>query len=189
MLRWLIAPLVALIAYGVVRVARAAGGSFKLQAGTAYRFTVIAQPPLGDEELTNLNSILFDGGMSNVTFDLDGDGFTLVTYEGQPEAADRTLHRGSVQQVGPTTLRLENAVELASDTKTRVVRVDADGHPYFVVALGGGQYEVRREDRPDVFVVLDQNLATTGPLASGGDAVSLEELKHDMKLFPSTMFT
>jgi len=73
---------------------------------------------------------------------------------------------------------------------SRVVRVETDGRPYFVVALGGGKYEVRREDKPDVFVLFDQTLGPEhGPLAQGGSDADLAALRGDMPLFPASMFT
>jgi hypothetical protein len=73
---------------------------------------------------------------------------------------------------------------------SRVVRVETDGRPYFVVALGGGKYEVRREDKPDVFVLFDQTLgAGHPPLSTGGSEADLAALRDDMPLFPASMFT
>lgn len=73
---------------------------------------------------------------------------------------------------------------------SRVARVETDGRPYFVVALGGGKYEVRREDKPDVFVLFDQTLGPGHPpLSTGGNEADLALLRDDMPLFPASMFT
>jgi hypothetical protein len=85
-------------------------------------------------------------------------------------------------------VKAAKAAQLPS--KNRVLRVETDGRPYFVVALGGGKYEVRREDKPDVFVLFDQTLGPGHPpLSTGGSEADLTALRHDMPLFPATMFT
>jgi hypothetical protein len=74
--------------------------------------------------------------------------------------------------------------EVPSNAAGRVVRTAVEQRPYFVMSLGGGHYEVRREDAPDVWVIIDQE----GERAQSGDAAELATLRSDMNRFPSSLF-
>jgi hypothetical protein len=66
----------------------------------------------------------------------------------------------------------------------QVFRVAQDGLTYFVMNLGGGNYEVRREDAPEVWVIIDQK----GEVAVGEKGAELERLRADMLKFPRDLF-
>jgi hypothetical protein len=67
----------------------------------------------------------------------------------------------------------------------RIRRAKVEGRSYRVSKRGGGAYEVFREDLPTVFVMLNQ----TGETAASAAGPELEQLRADMRKFPSNLFS
>jgi hypothetical protein len=69
----------------------------------------------------------------------------------------------------------------------RVVRTSVEQRTYFVMSLGGGKYQVQREDAPDVWMILD---AATGEVVARSESESfeLEILSADLRQFPEQVF-